>query len=311
MPTRRHLIALTATAAAGISGCVEPPEEEDDENGEDGNVTDGTGNQTEDNETDTGDDEEDDGDDDEAEADFEFAGLSAPEEVELNEEFQVEFTVENVGDADGTYETEVRHHFAWSEYTFEDVSLEVPAGETATETWEGFSMPYIGWFEFETPDFDERVRTESTRPVLALEETFTTPRDVEITVLEIEKSDTYSYDKEGQNFSQTESTGDPDTVWAKAWVRCVNRSDSRRSLPALDEFDMSGSEGPAVDLTDDEDRELVEGYRPDTVSEGGSREGWVVIEVTDERRLADMSFYWEREFDEGESRARWDYSGTS
>lgn len=302
------MIALTATAAAGISGCVQPPEEdgEDDGNGgnDTGNVSDGTNDEPSDNQTDTDDEGE---DETEAEPEFEFAGLSAPGEVELNETFQVEFTVENVGDADGTYESEIRHRFAWSNYTFVDVELEVPAGETATYTSEEFSMPYIGWFEFETPDFGERMRTESTRPVLALEETFTSPRDIEITVLELETSDTYRYDKQGQNFSQTQNTGDSDTVWAKAKVRCVNRGDGRMSLPAIDEFDVSGSQGPVVDLTDDEDETLIDGYRPDTVSEGGSREGLIVVEVSDEQRLGDMSVYWEREFEEGESRARWDY----
>lgn len=307
MPTRRRLIALTATAAAGISGCVEPPQEEEtDEDGGD-NVTDGEPDNTTDNETETEDDDQDQ-DTQTEEAEFEFVELSAPEEVELNESFQVEFTVENVGDADGTYESEIRHQFAWSDYSFVDVELEVAAGETATYTSEEFSMPYIGWLEFEAPDFGERVRTESTRPVLALEETFDTPRDIEITVLELETSDTYKYDKQGQNFSQTENTGDSDTVWAQARIRCVNRGDNRKGLPELDEFDVSGSQGAVVDYTDDEDRTLIDGYRPASVSEGGSREGLVVVEVSDEQRLADMSVYWEREFEEGESRARWDYS---
>ncbi len=301
MPTRRRMIALTATAAAGISGCVEPPEEDGEDDGDggndSGNVSDGEPDEPSDNETDSEDDED---EGTEAEPEFEFVELSAPEEVELNESFQVEFTVENVGDADGTYETEVRHQFAWSDYSFVDVELEIPAGETGSYTSEEFSMPYIGWFEFETPDFNERVRTNSARPRLSVEDSFVTPRGIEISVTNVETTNRYGYT--GDNFGGRRSPPGNNTKWARFWVTASNPTDRARDAPALTEFDCPQAVDDVVD-----DEEMDDGYRADRrITEDGTREGWVVFEVPDDLRASDLSLTWEREFDEGESRARWD-----
>lgn len=293
------MIALTATAAAGLSGCVEPPEEGDgDESGnESGNVSDGTSDEPADNETTSKDDEE---QQTEAEPEFEFVDLSAPEEVELNESFQVEFTVENVGDADGTYETELRHQFAWSRYTFVDVELDVPTGETATYTSEEFSMQYIGWFQFEAPDFNERVRTESTRPGLSLEDSFSSPRGIEIAATDVETTSRYSYTED--EYGGRRSTPGSNTKWGRFWVKCTNTTDRALDAPKLTEFDCPQAVDDVVD-----DEHMDDGYRADRrIAEGGVREGWVVFEVPDDRRAADLSLTWEREFEEGESRARWD-----
>ncbi len=296
MPTRRHLIALTATtASAGLYGCVSPPEETDDDDEEEED------DDTEPVETDDTEEEDDDEDEEELEPEFRFGGFSAPDEVNLNEEFQVEFTVENVGEAEGTYETEIRHHFEWTGYTFEDISLEVPAGESATYSSEEFSMPYLGWFELEVPDFNERVRTNSMRPRLSFEDSFRTPRGLEIEVLEGDTTSRYRYRRSDGTLGNRSAPG-TNTRWGRVMIRCSNTTDRSLEPPALSEFDMPQA---VADVVDDE--QMVDGYSDDRrIAEDGVREGWLVFEVPDDVTRGDLSLIWEREFDEGESRARWD-----
>jgi hypothetical protein len=72
--------------------------------------------------------------------DFEVKGFDAPETMELDETVTATLTVENVGDADGRFVAAVNRTGPRIAYTPEaTLSLDVPAGETAT--WEYESGP--------------------------------------------------------------------------------------------------------------------------------------------------------------------------
>ncbi len=303
MPTRRRLIALTATTvSAGVAGCVSPPDDDDDTDDEDEDTT-----REEDEDEEEDEDDDDVEEEEEPEAEFEFVDLTGPEEVTINEPYTVEFTVENTGDVAGVFETEIRHRPAWGTWTFEDVTLEVEPGETATYTSREFEIPYLRWREFELPDYDERVRTHGIRPRLEPGATIRTPRGIEITAIEAEISRSYTFSRNGSSGRQT--TSDTNTRWAKIRIRCTNQAERRRELPSIDEFDAL----PILDGPVDDER-IVDGYHPPdrAVGEGGSREGVLVFEVEHDARgettrRSDLSLIWERAFDEGDSAARWDF----
>lgn len=87
-------------------------------------------------------------------ANFENPSLQAPEEIQFGTEFELTVEVSNSGGETGEFTGTIRS--TTESFEFEtDVSMSVPAGETATTTTEPIAAPAVGEYEFLLSDDTE------------------------------------------------------------------------------------------------------------------------------------------------------------
>ncbi|MFP4175141.1 MAG: hypothetical protein ACLFSW_05105 [Halobacteriales archaeon] len=307
MRTRRQVIIGGTATVLGLSGCLdEVPEEE--RNGEDGNETDGVGNETdgEDGEGDGPTDEgnETDTDDEPATAEFEVRSFATPSTVEIGESVEWSLSVENVGDADGTFETEVTVGTPGRGEDVSTVSLDVPAGETR-DTAMAFRPDYVGEYVVTVEETGDRSVTEAEVRELGFGDEYVNPDDVTMTVdgtedfYEVRLTSSYTYtDDEGD--SRFDRAGE-DMRYAIVQVRATKETRDLVDMPERDEFTMfvgDDAYDPVDRLRDDE----YEGGP----TRGRSREGIVMFEIDDRYQRTDtFEIYWTRDYDDGSAESIW------
>ncbi|MFW5929827.1 MAG: hypothetical protein ACOCT0_05350, partial [Halobacteriota archaeon] len=296
MHSRRRFVAASGLAlSTGVAGCLNPPDEEPGDND-----TDPADNDTDDNDTDGNDTDGNETDVDEGEAEIELVSMSAPSEVVLNEGFRVEIEVENTGDAEGVFSTEARWRYAWGDWQFRDISIEIPAGETVVHESQLYDIAYLDAFEYVLPEYDEEVEVVATRPELEPDGFYTTPEGVTLEATEVDVRSRYRYHDD--DAIRQRATGEYLTRWAHVRVRATNESGRRRDMPTYEEFTVQvrGDDSEAV-----EDEAVVDGYVPRRFSDGTTVEGWMVFEVPRDTSRDEVSLTWENDYEQGDAAARW------
>ena len=308
MRTRRQVIVCGTAAALGLSGCLEEVPEEDDVDDQNGNETDTGGNGDGEggmggNETDTGGNETD-GDDEPATAEFDVSVDAPSASAEAGEEVNLSVTVENVGDADGRFETSVVQRGPGGMEEASTLSVGVPAGETE-RVRASFRHDYVGDYAYTVEATEEEFEVKTEVPELNFGEGYVNPDNVTVTVdgteefYEIELADAYTYTDEDGN-RRFDRSGE-DMEYAIVSVRSTKDTRDLVEVPRREEFTMFvGDEAyePVDRLTDDE-------YEGGT-TRGRTREGIVMFEIDDRfGRESDFEVYWTRDYDGGTAEAIW------
>jgi len=138
---RRRVLAAGGVGIAAIAGCSSSDDDGADGSDASGSESDGSDDDTSSDETDDQEETDEDGADNDEEEDvepalFEVVSVDHPEEVSTGEEHTFQFTVENTGGEDGTFEELLEFSIEGTDQweNIGMVQLDVPAGETAT--WE-------------------------------------------------------------------------------------------------------------------------------------------------------------------------------
>jgi hypothetical protein len=304
MRTRRQVIIGGTATVLGLSGCLEEvPEEE--QNGGGGNETDGTGNETDTGDGDTMDDgNETDTDDEPATAEFEVRSFGAPSTVEVGASVEWSMSVENVGDADGTFETEVTVQEPGGSGDVSTVSLDIPAGETRDAAM-AFRPDYVGEYVLTVEATGDRSVTAAEVRELGFGDEYVNPDDVTMTVdgteefYEVRLTPSYTYtDDEGQG--RFDRAGE-DMRYALVQVRATKENRDLVDMPERDEFTL---------FVGDEAYEPVDRLRDDEYeggpTRGRTREGVVMFEIDDRfQRTDSFEVYWTRDYAGGSAEAIW------
>lgn len=309
MRTRRQVIIGGTVAALGLSGCLEEVPEEEVEDGGGGNETDVDGNETVDqdgeggNETDV-DGNETDTEDEPATAEFDVSVDAPSSNVEAGEDVNVSITVENTGDADGRFETQVVRRGPGGVEESSTLSVGVPAGETRRAAT-SFRHDYVGDYVYTVEATGEEFGVTTDVRELGFGDEYVNPDDVTVTVdsggnfYDIRLTRSYTYtDDEGNR--RLERAGED---MRYAMVSVVSRKETREpvEMPERDEFTLFvGDEAyePVDRLTDDE----YEGG----ATRGLTREGMIMFEIDDRfNRENTFEVYWTRNYNGGTAEAIW------
>jgi hypothetical protein len=302
MRTRRQVIIGGTATVLGLSGCLnEVPEEEQD--GGNGNQTDERGNQTDTdgettdvgNETDT---------EEPATAEFEVLSFGTPSTTEVGESVEWSLSVENVGEARGTFETAVTVRAPGGDEGVSTVSVDVPAGETRDATG-AFRPDYVGEYSLTVGATGDMSSTTAEVRELGFGDGYVNPDDVTMTVdgteefYEVRLTPSYTYtDDEGQ--ARFDRAGD-EMRYALVHVRTTKDTRDLVEMPERDELTL---------FVGDEAYEPVD-RRKDDEYEGGptrgrTREGVVMFEIDDRFQTTDtFEVYWTRDYAGGGAEAIW------
>ena len=291
---RRRVISVVGIGSVlALAGCVgdtdddtDPGDDTDDEP-EPADDTD----DTDDDDAPEPDDDTDDTDDEpepDPEAVLEVVEYDFPEEVEAGEEWSWSVTVENTGGADGTFESGVffsepdgqREHLG-------DISLDVPAGESAIYESDTAAFPYVTRIEFYFDEPDESVVVSILTATLNFGEYFRNPDGIEMTVNEVDLRSSYTYeDWDGSDATEEASSG---YQWAFVYFEATNDSGSSEWLPWEGDVNIlvNGSQYDNEYIHKEEGR--YEGGSE--VADGVTREGWLAYEVPDDLSVSDLDIH--------------------
>jgi len=305
MRTRRQVIIGGTATMMGLTGCLdEVPEEDGGDDGGNGtgagdgtdgmNETGGDGRGGEGNETTA---------DGTATALFEPSFSAAPS-AEVGRNVDWSLTVENTGDADGTFETSVDIRGPGGDETSSTVSLDIAAGETV-ETSSSFRPDYVGEYTVTVEGTGEEHTVTAETRTLGFGDEYVNPDGVTVTVdgteefYEVRLVSSYTYtDENGERRFERAAEG---SEFAVVSVRSSKEGRRLVEMPRRDEFTMfvgGGAYSPVERLADD-------GYEGGT-TRGRDREGVVVFEVDEDAGREDtFEVYWEREYDGGVAEAIW------
>lgn len=312
MRRRNYLAAL---GIAALAGCTGDPNG-DDTGTDDSDDTDPADNSDDSNGVDPADDSDDSDDSDpgtaddsddtngtaEPEAVFELVEIDIPEEVSSSEEWGWSLTVENTGDAAGTFETAVLAGEAGENLEhIGDISLDIDAGETGTYDSEPSQFPYVTRVEYYFDEFDASREVSVLTAVHSYGEVFRNPEGVEITVTDVDLRSAYTYeDWDGTTASEEASSG---YQWAFVWVEVLNDSGSSEWIPWVSDFNIlvNGSQYDYDFILKTEDE--YEGGSE--IADGVTRSGWIAYEIPEELSVDDLQIHHsDRDFF-GEWEVRW------
>jgi len=317
MRDRRQFIKVGGTTLAlGVTGCVHRIQPDTQQEGGDQNRTDTEGNETTDAKEQGQQSEEQpedeqqsqdgesgtEGEDEQPSPSFTVTGTSAPSSTQIGLEFDWSFTVENEGEADGTFETTVSRRKGdgtWQE--IKEVRMDIPAGEESTHSGTD-SVDFVDSYTYRIDEPDVRFSLQSEERRLGFEESYTNPDGVIISLdrtslgRDIETTESYTYEQGGERKIHRASE---DNQFALIEVEAKNPLREVIELPRKDEFIIS---------VGGQDYETVE-YLGDPY-EGGeartTRSGVLAFEISIEHDRTDtFEIFWVRRYPEGRVAAVW------
>lgn len=206
---------------------------------------------------------------------FELVEIDAPNEVEIDEEWNWSITIENVGESDGTFESVVNTSVGednWEELG--EIELDVPAGESRTVESSTGSIPYITTVKFQIEEINTEFEVQTLTRVLESNESYRSPEDIVMTVEGIELRETYVYEGFDGELSVDEAS--QANRWAFVYLSVENDSGSSEWIPSASDFDIRVGDQQF-------EREFIskdEGqYEGGEVGPSVQRTGWVAFEI--------------------------------
>ncbi len=228
--------------------------------------------------------------------------LSAPDTVEIDTTFQLQVTVKNDGDAEGTYESPISAKLGVNEWASIDQSVQiaVPGGESVTEGYELGPYEYVRPASFRLDESDTVVRNQFVTRTPDYGEAYTTPGGVVLTVVDLTFTDTYAY--EGSDGTEEVSANDGQK-WAIATVRTENPTDESVEPPQVDKIDVMRDEDQEFGYTHlGDNRDL---YDHSELEPGAVREGEIPATVPEAAGKADLRVEYDEELADGDIAVYW------
>ena len=287
--TRRHYLTAGGVAVfTGIAGCTS----EGEDNAENANNGDET---TDTDASSSGSAEA------SAEASFEIVGLDAPEQVEIGDPHRFSVDVKNTGEADGTWTDTLLFKSGnedWQEVG--EVEMDIPAGETATwqsgeVAWDYQTMVTLGFQEAQ-----QQFQIQVVAAALAYGESFTNPRDMEVSCHDVQLKDAYEYkDYNGQTTYEQAAEG---KQWAFVYLRAENVGGSTEFTPLEREVSVvaGNTQYDSEYIMKEEGK-----YDGGEINPGIVREGWLCYEIPDNLSVDDLVVVYSEGNYEGDWTVRW------
>lgn len=303
MSRRRFLGAAVSAVGVGIAGCGE---DDVDSGLEDGGEGDGGGGNGGGDAGDTATDADDaPGDAGETEteteaegADFQVREIDHPEELEVGEAGQYSITVENVGEADGSWEDTLEARIEDDAQT-KDIALDVPAGETETWTSGEVSSPYQTVVRYRLQDAGEEFSIAYVAARLAYGESFTNPDDMEMAVRGVDFSQSYEWSSGDYEYTE-ESDDGMQYAWVDVRVENVGTQSNHTPFEGDITIIAGNRQYDSEYVSKDEGRYESGEIAPDIV-----REGWIAYQIPEDLSNGDFVVTYTDSDYSGEWTARW------
>lgn len=292
MVDRRKFITSVATAGTiAVAGC----------SSDEGDPTGSTEN-GESSDDSTGDES------DSGEAQFEFVEWNAPSEVELNEEFEFEMVIENIGEGTGNFTAPLYQRTPdsdWSQATEVDFGT-VQSGEQSEAAFVENAYSYINRYELRLGDFQQTHAIQVISAKIDWGSQYTTPSGYIIQVDEPELQASYEY----ENYNGEVSPKEPESggQWAFVNVYVKNETGQAASSPFASDFDLlyanSQSDGDTVLIDDPVNK--GEPFEGGELQPGVERSGWIAYEIPGDISTDDLTVAWSKTTFDGELAVNWE-----
>lgn len=221
---------------------------------------------------------------------FEVVEYDFPDEVESGRPWSWSITVENVGNAAGTYDTAVfvARPVQTTDHVAE-IRLDIPPGET--ETYEAEAVPWadLGEHEYEFLGEAETVDISVVGATLAIGDSYRNSRGFVMTVDALH----LVADPDERDVAGAEHVGPPDegNQWAIVEIDVLH--DANRYPDRDDGRPVPRREAITVTSGDDQwdhDSRIREGaYRAYDLDQGDRREGWIAYEIPDDLERGELA----------------------
>ncbi|WP_266079083.1 DUF4352 domain-containing protein [Haladaptatus caseinilyticus] len=237
---------------------------------------------------------------------FALVSANVPNEVVLDEEFTIEFTIKNTGDSARSFESpiEVNGSEGGSQQSGMIQTKKITPGETATWSTK-LSYPYVSTVNYLLPAFEQSFSVKIVGPDLSIGETFVTPNEMAISVQDITVTDHYRYETGSGEMRDVEA--DDGRQWAFVTVSAENRFRMRQSLPKGDTFTLlvgERREKPS-DIAKSEGKYELERFGRRDVASGEGQTGWLAYEISANRSASDLGVEWTGGDGSGSWSAQW------
>jgi hypothetical protein len=235
---------------------------------------------------------------------FELASFDLPDSSDVGTEFPIAVTIENAGDATGTFRGAIyqrnstrngsRKHFEWIHLP----SIEPGSSKTFETT---MSIPFINELIYGIEPFDAEERIEFSSANRRFGESYTTPEGIKSVLDDLAMSDTIRLS------SGNEIDAPAGNTFVLASIDLKNQAETYEEPPQASEFELrTGGERHSVRDADSAFETIespVEGpyyTSPAGLSGDDSESGVLTFEIPDNVDPSAVSIRWKREYSSGE-----------
>jgi len=228
--------------------------------------------------------------------------LSAPNTVEIDTTFQLRVTVQNDGDAEGTYESPISAKLGVTEWasTGQSAKITVPGGESVTEEYELGPYKYVRPASFRLEESDAVARNRFVTRTLGFGDAYATPGGTVMTVTDLTFTDTYTYEVDDGTKEVAANEGEK---WAIATVRTENPTDESVDPPKVDKIDVMRDEDQEFGYTHLGDNRDLYDHSP--LEPGAVREGEIPATAPEAAGYSDLRVEYDVELADGDIAAYW------
>ena len=292
MNRRRFLTATGAVGLTAVAGCTG---ESDTDPVEEGGAAAETSSSTTTKETTATTTEE------PGEAAFEVVSIDGPSKMEIGATDTFSITVKNTGDAEGTWTQTVSGKVGDEDWEkMGDISLDVPAGQTATWTSGEIKVNYQTVITYRLEEAAKEYSIQFVAADLGYGETYTSPDSMAMTATKVELKSYYEYkDYSGATARQRADDG---MQWAFVTFKAENKGSESQFTPLSTDLSViAGNQQYDSEYTRKESG-MFEGGE---INPGIVREGWLAYQIPADLSKGDFEVIWSDDNFTGSWTARW------
>lgn len=240
-------------------------------------------------------------------ASFRVVNIDAPSEVEIEEEFIIEFTVENTGGKAGSFSAPLylkRGNGDWQEGPVWDFGR-IPPGESVTLESEPVWLDFISRYEFRMGQSSTTAVVQTVSAKQQWGSVYTTPPGYEIRVDEPTLQSTYEYENYQGNTEDAEPEDGFQWAFVNVWVK--NETGETNFSPLVSEFALlaGNSQYDGTTFLVDEPINKGQPFDGGELQPGVVREGWILYEIPEDLGVHDLTIGWSQDYFEGNVIVHW------
>lgn len=234
-------------------------------------------------------------------ASFELVSVNSPDTIEIESDYQIEFTIENTGEQHGVFTSPLSYRTPRGNWqtSNERLRLEVPAGQEATWTGQAVTFDYMQEIEFRLDTLRATWSLQVVSKTLSFGRPYVNPDGIELAVTNLSFADFYEYSIDQYDYVEEPPDG---SQWLFVTVHAENVSGSPEYAPLSQDF---------VALVGDQQFDSTM-YRRDTqaydggeIQAGVVRRGDVLFAVPAGASASNIEVVWSESYYDGDVAAYW------
>jgi hypothetical protein len=234
-------------------------------------------------------------------ASFELGSVRSPETIEIGSDYQIEFTIRNVGEQDGVFTSALSYRTPRGDWqiTNERLRLEVPAGREATWTSQAVTFDYMQELEFRLDALGTTWPLQVVSKTLAFGRPYVNPDEIELAVTNLSFADSYEYSIDQYDYVEEP----PDaSQWLFVAIHAENVSGSPAYAPLAQDFvALVGNQQFDARVY----RRESQAYEGGEIQAGVVRRGDVLFAVPVGASESDIEVVWSESYYDGDVAAYW------